>query len=94
MAFSFGLLHGFGFAGALAEVSWLALLMFDDGVEIGQLLFVAFVLGVRTLLGRSLMRLPAWTFNLPPYSIGTLAMVWVFETSARSGAELFRRLTD
>jgi len=53
MAFSFGLLHGFGFAGALAEVGWpqtaipLALLMFNVVVEVGQMLFVAFVLGVR-----------------------------------------------
>ena len=47
VAFTFGLLHGFGFAGALAEVGLpekaipVALLMFNVGVEIGQLLFVA-----------------------------------------------------
>ena len=51
VAFSFGLLHGLGFAGALAEVGLpplsipLALLFFNVGVEIGQLLFVAAVLG-------------------------------------------------
>jgi hydrogenase/urease accessory protein HupE len=50
VAFSFGLLHGFGFAGALAEVGLpqtaipLALLFFNVGVEIGQLVFVAAVL--------------------------------------------------
>jgi hypothetical protein len=52
LAFSFGLLHGLGFAGALAEVGLpplsipLALLFFNVGVEIGQLPFVAAVLGV------------------------------------------------
>ena len=82
VAFSFGLLHGFGFAGALAEVGLpqaaipVALLFFNVGVETGQLMFVAAVLGVRTLLTRTLNRLPAWTLNLPPYFIGTVAMYW------------------
>lgn len=50
VAFAFGLLHGFGFAGALAQIGlpqaaegW-ALLLFNLGVEAGQLLFVAAVL--------------------------------------------------
>ncbi len=53
VAFSFGLLHGFGFAGALSEVGVpqkavpLALLFFNVGVEIGQLLFIASVLDAR-----------------------------------------------
>src|SRR6202042_1485048 len=52
VAFSFGLLHGFGFAGALAEVGLpqhaipVALLFFNIGVEIGQLVFVAAVLAL------------------------------------------------
>ena len=50
IAFCFGLLHGFGFAGALAEVGLphhaipVALLFFNLGVEIGQLVFVAAIL--------------------------------------------------
>lgn len=50
VAFVFGLLHGFGFAGALARIGLphdaipLALLLFNVGVELGQLLFVAVVL--------------------------------------------------
>ena len=50
VAFCFGLLHGFGFAGALAEVGLphhaipIALLFFNLGVEIGQLAFVAAIL--------------------------------------------------
>ena len=57
VAFSFGLLHGFGFAGALAEVGLpqkaipVALLTFNVGVELGQLIFVAFVVAVRALHG-------------------------------------------
>ena len=52
VAFAFGLLHGFGFAGALREVGLpqtaipVALLFFNVGVEIGQLLFIAAILGV------------------------------------------------
>ena len=85
VAFSFGLLHGFGFAGALAEVGLpqtaipIALLFFNVGVEIGQLMFVGAVLGGRWLLTRTMTRLPAWSLNLPPYFIGTVAMYWVIE---------------
>src|SRR6202790_1956334 len=56
VAFSFGLLHGFGFAGALAEVGLpqhaipIALLFFNVGVEIGQLIFVAAALSLIGLL--------------------------------------------
>ena len=55
VAFSFGLLHGFGFAGALAEVGLpqhaipVALLFFNVGVEVGQLIFVAAVLSLTWL---------------------------------------------
>lgn len=58
VAFSFGLLHGLGFAGALAEVGLpqgaipLSLLFFNVGVEIGQILFVACVLSVAALAQR------------------------------------------
>ena len=85
VAFCFGLLHGFGFAGALAEVGLpqtsipVALLLFNVGVEVGQLMFVAAVLGARTLLTRPLTRLPEWALYLPPYFIGTVAMFWVIE---------------
>jgi hydrogenase/urease accessory protein HupE len=85
VAFSFGLLHGFGFAGALAEVGLpqkaipVALLTFNVGVEVGQLLFIAFVLAVRWLLVRTPMQVPAWARALPAYAIGAMAMFWVFE---------------
>jgi hydrogenase/urease accessory protein HupE len=63
VAFTFGLLHGFGFAGALSEVGLpqsaipTALLFFNVGVEIGQLLFIASVLAVLALSRRFLSRL-------------------------------------
>jgi hydrogenase/urease accessory protein HupE len=88
VAFSFGLLHGFGFAGALAEVGLpqsaipVALLCFNLGVEIGQLMFVASVLILIALWKRLPLKLPAWAPTLAPYAIGGVAMFWVFERIA------------
>ena len=85
VAFSFGLLHGLGFASALREVGLphthipTALLFFNIGVEAGQLLFVALiVIGWRVL---SNWKLPQsfWIKRVPPYAIGSIAMFWVFE---------------
>ncbi len=83
VAGTFGLLHGFGFAGALSQVGLpahdipLALLFFNLGVEAGQLAFVVVALGVISLLRR--MRLPQWAPILPPYAIGSVAMFWVIQ---------------
>jgi hypothetical protein len=88
IAFVFGLLHGFGFAGALREVGMpedaipLALLCFNIGVEVGQLLFIAAVMGIVTLLRRSAITIPAWAWRVPVYTIGTLAMYWTIERVA------------
>jgi hydrogenase/urease accessory protein HupE len=85
VAFAFGLLHGFGFAGALAEVGLphneipLALLMFNLGVEAGQLLFIAAALGCMGLLRRLPLPIPRWAELLPPYAIGSLAMAWLIQ---------------
>ncbi len=84
VAFSFGLLHGLGFAGALAEVGLpansipLALLFFNVGVEIGQLLFIAAVLaamrlGLRLAAGRID---PARAVLVPAYAIGAVSGYW------------------
>jgi len=86
VAFAFGLLHGFGFAGALTEIGLpqshipMALLFFNLGVEIGQLLFIAAVLAGIALLRR--WRFPAWTGPVPPYAIGSVAMFWVIQRVA------------
>jgi hydrogenase/urease accessory protein HupE len=92
VAFTFGLLHGFGFAGALAEVGLpqssipIALLFFNVGVEIGQLLFVAAVLAVIAVGWRAGQRLrmspPEWLWRIAPYGIGALASFWLVERVA------------
>ncbi len=85
VAFSFGLLHGLGFAGALAEIGLpagaipLALLCFNVGVELGQLLFVAAVWVVLMAIGRARIAWPAWARAVPAYAIGAVAMLWVIE---------------
>ena len=85
VAFAFGLLHGFGFAGALSEIGLpaghipVALLFFNVGVEIGQLLFVAVVLSLAALVRLVRRPLPHWAGLVPPYLIGSLAMFWVIQ---------------
>lgn len=85
VAFSFGLLHGLGFAGALAEVGLpqkaipVALLTFNVGVEAGQLIFVGFVISLRALLARSAMPRRRWFPYVAPYAIGSVAMFWAIE---------------
>ena len=85
MAFAFGLLHGFGFAGALSEIGLpqgqivSALLFFNLGVEVGQLGFIAAVLGFTAVLGLLSLRLPTWAKLVPPYMIGSIAMLWVIQ---------------
>jgi hydrogenase/urease accessory protein HupE len=92
VSLTFGLLHGFGFAGALAEVGLpqkaipAALLFFNVGVEIGQLVFVAGVLGAAAL-GRALARrarIPdlRWAWRLSPYAIGGAAAFWLVQRIA------------
>ncbi len=88
IAFGFGLLHGFGFAGALSEVGLpqmhipVALLFFNVGVEIGQLLFIAAVLLLVALGRRINWPMPRWTELVPPYAIGSIAMFWVIQRVA------------
>jgi hydrogenase/urease accessory protein HupE len=88
VAFSFGLLHGFGFAGALAEVGLpqnaipVALLMFNVGVELGQLAFVVAVLAAVATLARLRISWPRWSHYAPAYAIGAVAMVWTIERVA------------
>jgi hypothetical protein len=84
IAFSFGLLHGLGFASALAEVGLpqgeipLALLAFNVGVELGQLAFVAAVLSMACLVRALPLRLPTWAPGAAGYAIGSVAAFWVF----------------
>ena len=85
VAFSFGLLHGFGFAGALSEIGLpaqaipLALLFFNVGVEIGQLLFICAILIVAWVLRHASEPIPRWSPKLAAYVIGSVATFWVVE---------------
>jgi len=92
VAFIFGLLHGFGFAGALAQIGLphssipLALLFFNVGVEVGQLVFIAAVFAIialaRYISRRIAMPRPAWIWSVPPYVIGSVAAFWVIQRIA------------
>ncbi len=91
MAFLFGLLHGLGFAGALAEIGLpqeeipLALLSFNLGIEAGQLVFIAVALASRRALDPVLVRSPAWLARAPAYGIGTLAVYWCLDRAVALG---------
>ena len=88
VAFSFGLLHGFGFAGALAEVGLpqaaipIALFTFNVGVECGQLLFVGAVLGLRFLIMRGARQQNDWLPVAASYGIGVVAAFWTIQRVA------------
>ena len=90
VAFLFGLLHGFGFAGALSEIGLpqdaipLSLLFFNVGVEVGQLAFVACILGVGEVVTRISIRVPQWFPQLTVYAIGSVAAFWLFERTLLS----------
>ena len=85
VAFVFGLLHGFGFAGALSEVGLpqnevpLALLMFNVGVELGQLMFIAAVMLLLMASRKIRIEWPQWSHQIPAYSIGGIAAFWFIE---------------
>jgi HupE / UreJ protein len=85
VAFAFGLLHGFGFAGALSEIGMpaghipVALLFFNLGVEAGQLMFVAAVMALTAVVHISRLPLPRWAPLVPPYAIGSVAVFWMIQ---------------
>lgn len=87
VAFTFGLLHGFGFAGALSEVGLpqteipLALAFFNIGVELGQIGFVIVVLlFIRVLMFHK--NYPIFVKKIPAYAIGAISSFWVIERIA------------
>jgi len=92
IAFTFGLLHGLAFAGALADVGLppnaipQALFLFNVGVELGQLLFIAAAAAAMIALRWASRRLPQWwqgvRGEIPPYAIGTFAAFWFIERLA------------
>jgi hydrogenase/urease accessory protein HupE len=88
VAFAFGLLHGFGFASGLTTIGLaraeipVALLLFNVGVEIGQIFFVLIIV----LLERSFrileIRWPRWVEAMPAYTVGGLGAFWTIQRVA------------
>ena len=85
VAFAFGLLHGFGFASGLAALGLpkgeipLALLLFNAGVEVGQLAFVVVVLLLERAFRLLHIHWPAFAARLPGYVVGTLGAFWTIQ---------------
>jgi len=83
VAFSFGLLHGLGFAGGLSAAGLpaghipLALGFFSAGVEVGHFSFVAVAVAAISSVRHWTGKLPAWSFRIPPYAIGSVAAYWL-----------------
>ncbi len=88
VAFAFGLLHGFGFASGLTAMGLpqneipLALLFFNIGVEIGQLVFVFLVLGLVRSFRALEIQWPRWVELVPGYTVGSLGAFWFIERTA------------
>ncbi len=85
MAFAFGLLHGFGFAGALADIGLpqnqvgFALLLFNLGIEAGQLGVIACVLGMYFLLAKPIEKLPNMARSMPIFAMGVVSAYWTLD---------------
>lgn len=85
VAFLFGLLHGFGFAGALAEIGLpqgevpTALLTFNLGVEAGQLIIVGVAMAALAVLRRVNLAWLKSTQTVAAYVIGSVAAMWLIE---------------
>ncbi|MFN2099698.1 HupE/UreJ family protein [Altererythrobacter sp. MF3-039] len=85
VAFAFGLLHGFGFAGALREIGLPqgeiahALVAFNLGVEAGQLMVIAGVVALRRALRRLIPKTEPHALKLATYGIGITASFWLIE---------------
>jgi hydrogenase/urease accessory protein HupE len=89
IAFTFGLLHGMAFAGALAQIGLppgaapQALLLFNLGVEAGQLIFIGAVLALaalwRVMAPRQAWMASPWLRRAPAYAIGGLSAWWLVE---------------
>ena len=88
VAFVFGLLHGFGFAGVLQDIGLprdallASLFLFNLGVEIGQILVVLIALAIAWAVRRLFVETPAWVIRTPLYASGVMASYWLVERTA------------
>ena len=87
ITFLFGLLHGLGFAGTLAEIGLpqdsvaMALFLFNAGIEIGQLAIIAVALALTFIAARIGLKFVQRVIALPIYLIGGIAVYWFIERS-------------
>jgi hydrogenase/urease accessory protein HupE len=85
LAAGFGLLHGMGFAGALADTGLpqdnvpLALLFFNVGIEIGQIAFILAVLAIWYVIRKPLAPWQDKLLPVPVYILGALSVMWCIE---------------
>lgn len=85
LAGGFGLLHGMGFAGALAEAGLpqdnvpLALLFFNVGIEVGQIAFILVILALWWIVRRPLAPFQERLLPVPVYVLGGLSAMWCIE---------------
>ncbi|MBX7492078.1 HupE/UreJ family protein [Qipengyuania sp. 1NDW9] len=85
VAFAFGLLHGFGFAGALREIGLpegevpAALVSFNLGVEAGQLLVIAIVLALLAVVRKARPAAEAGAVKFASYAIGITGAYWLVD---------------
>ena len=85
LAGGFGLLHGMGFAGALAETGLpqsnvpVALLFFNVGIELGQLAFIALLVVIAAVGVRVVGQRVTALRPLPVYVLGGLSAMWCIE---------------
>ena len=85
IAFIFGLIHGFGFAGALREIGLpegevpTSLLTFNLGVEAGQLIIILFAVTIIEIISRLSKPMLAPLIRIATYSIGIIASFWFIE---------------
>jgi len=88
VAFAFGLLHGFGFASGLAQLGLpkgeipLALLLFNVGVELGQLAFVLLIVLLERAFRQLQIHWPIIVQRLPGYVVGALGAFWTIQRVA------------
>jgi len=88
VAFAFGLLHGFGFASGLTSLGLAhgeippALLLFNVGVEIGQLMFVGIILSLEKSFQVLEVQWSRWARWIPAYAVGGLGAFWTIQRTA------------
>ena len=88
VAFVFGLFHGMGFASGLSDLGiqshdlFSALVLFNLGVEVGQLTFIAGLLAFARMLRQTQVARWSLAARLPAYAVGIAGAYWTIQCSA------------